>query len=81
MRRGDEFCTTSSTLSEIRYGIERPDVAAAAHYPMIVTRRVRAGTPISGFDAQIPHICRTHDAALATHNLKDFNDAGSIHGR
>lgn len=52
------------------------DAAAAAHYPMIVTRRDRAGLPIDGFDAQIASICRTHDAALATRNLKDFDDTG-----
>ncbi|MGA9692901.1 MAG: type II toxin-antitoxin system VapC family toxin [Pseudonocardiaceae bacterium] len=103
VRRGNELYTTSITLAEIRYGIERLppgrrrdllmataedvfaafeeqilpfDAAAAAHYPMIVTRRDRAGLPIDGFDAQIASICRTHDAALATRNLKDFDDTG-----
>jgi predicted nucleic acid-binding protein len=52
------------------------DAAAAAHYPVIVTRRDRAGLSIDGFDAQIASICRTHDAALATRNLKDFRDTG-----
>ncbi len=101
--RGNELYTTSITIAEIRYGIERLpdgrrkdllkataddvfaafeeqvlpfDAAAAAHYPMIVTRRDRAGLPIDGFDAQIASICRTHDAALATRNLKDFQDTG-----
>ena len=36
----------------------------------------RAGLPIDGFDAQIASICRTHDAALAMRNLKDFHDIG-----
>ncbi|MGH3755500.1 MAG: type II toxin-antitoxin system VapC family toxin [Pseudonocardiaceae bacterium] len=102
-RRGDELYTTSITLAEIRYGIERLpagrrrdllkataddvfaafedqvlpfDAAAAAHYPTIVTRRDRAGLPIDGFDAQIASICHTNDAALATRNLKDFQDTG-----
>lgn len=102
-RRGDELYTTSITLAEIRYGIERLpagrrrdlskatvddvfaafedqvlpfDAAAAAQYPMIVTRRDRAGLPIDGFAAQIASICHTHDAALATRNLKDFQDTG-----
>jgi predicted nucleic acid-binding protein len=102
-RRSNELYTTSITLAEIRYGIERLpsgrrrdllmataddvfaafeeqilpfDAAAAAHYPLIVTRRDRAGLPIDGFDAQIASICRTHDAALATRNLKDFYDTG-----
>lgn len=52
------------------------DAAAAARYPVIVTRRDRAGLPIDGFDAQIASICHTHDAALATRNAKDFQDTG-----
>ncbi|HKR51689.1 MAG TPA: type II toxin-antitoxin system VapC family toxin [Pseudonocardiaceae bacterium] len=52
------------------------DAAAAAQYPMIVTRRDCAGLPLDGFDAQIASICHTHDAALATRNLKDFQDTG-----
>jgi toxin FitB len=52
------------------------DAAAAAHYSVIVTRRDRAGLPIDGFDAQIASICHRHDAALATRNLKDFQDTG-----
>jgi predicted nucleic acid-binding protein len=102
-RRGDELYTTSITLAEISYGIERLpagrrrdllkatatdvfaafedqllpfDAAAAAHYPMIVCRRDRAGLPIDGFDAQIASICDAHHAALATRNLKDFQDTG-----
>jgi len=102
-RCGKELYTTSITLAEIRYGIERLpagrrrdllkataddvfaafedqvlpfDAAAAAHYPIIVTRRDHAGLPIDGFDAQIASICRTHDAALATRNRKDFHDTG-----
>jgi toxin FitB len=52
------------------------DAAAATHYPTIVTCRDRAGLPIDGFDAQIASICLTHDAALATHNSKDFQNTG-----
>lgn len=52
------------------------DAAAARHYPGIVIRRSRAGLPIDGFDAQIASICHTHDAALATRNVKDFQDTG-----
>jgi predicted nucleic acid-binding protein len=101
--RASELYTTSITLAEIRYGIERLpagrrrdllkvtaadvfaafadqvlpfDAAAAANYPTIVIRRDRAGLPIDGFDAQIASICHTHDAALATHNLKGFQDTG-----
>jgi len=102
-RPGDELSTTSITVAEIRYGIDRLpagrrrdllketaddvfaafadrvlpfDAAAATHYPVIVTRRDRAGLPIDGFDAQIASICRTHRATLATRNLKDFEGTG-----
>jgi len=102
VRRNDrELYTTSITLAEIRYGIERLtgghrkqllrstadevfadfeervlpfDAEAAVAYATIVSDRDRAGLPIDGFDAQIASICRTHRAALATRNSKDFQD-------
>ncbi len=52
------------------------DVAAAAEYAGIVSRRDRAGAPIDGFDAQIASICRAHGAALATRNVRDFQNTG-----
>lgn len=52
------------------------DAAAAAVYPEIVDLRDRQGLPISGYDAQIAAICRTHDARLATSNEKDFAGVG-----
>ncbi len=102
-RNARELYTTSITMAEIRYGIERLpdgrrkdllritaedvfsafaeavlpfDAAAAAEYAGIVSRRDRTGAPIDGFDAQIAAICRTHGAALATHNVKDFDATG-----
>jgi predicted nucleic acid-binding protein len=98
-----ELYTTSITLAEIRYGIERLpdgrrkdvlrttaddvftafeehvlpfDAKAAVQYATIVSDRDHAGLPIDGFDAQIAAICRTHRAALATRNLKDFQGTG-----
>ncbi len=98
-----ELYTTSITLAEIRYGIERLDdgrrkellrstaeevfadfaervlsfdVEAAVAYATVVSDRDRAGLPIDGFDAQIVSICRAHRAALATRNIKDFQDTG-----
>jgi len=50
--------------------------AAAASYAGIVSHRDRAGTPISGFDAQIAAICLIHGARLATRSVKDFQDTG-----
>jgi toxin FitB len=52
------------------------DVDAAAHYAMIVAHRDRVGLPIEGFDAQIAAICRARGAALATRNVKDFQETG-----
>jgi hypothetical protein len=52
------------------------DAAAASRYADIVVERERAGAPISGLDAQIAAICRTHRAALATRNTDDFDQLG-----
>lgn len=52
------------------------DAAAAPVYAEIVDRRDRLGAPISGYDAQIAAICRTHGASLATRNTKDFENTG-----
>ena len=50
------------------------DETAAAHYADVVVARERAGQPISAADAQIAAICRSHNALLATRNIKDFKD-------
>lgn len=52
------------------------DAVAAGHYADIVVEREHGGAPISGFDAQIAAICRTHGAALATRNADDFDRLG-----
>lgn len=52
------------------------DAAAAIHYATIVSEREQAGLPIDGFDAQIAAICRSHQATLATRNVKDFLQTG-----
>jgi len=49
------------------------DLRAAAAYADLVAQRESTGSPISGFDAQIAAICRTHLATLATRNIADFN--------
>lgn len=98
-----ELYTTSITLAEIRYGIERLpegrrkrlmqitaeqvfvsfeeqvlpfDATTAMQYAPVAGAREQAGAPIDGFEAQIASICRTYQAALATRNLKDFEDTG-----
>lgn len=52
------------------------DADAADLYARIVSHRDRTGMPIEGFDAQIAAICRTRGAALATRNVKDFEETG-----
>jgi predicted nucleic acid-binding protein len=98
-----DLYTTSITMAEIRYGIERLpeggrrellataavelftrfgehvlpfDNGAAARYGKIVADRERAGTRISGFDAQVAAVCQAHNAVLATRNGKDFTGTG-----
>ncbi|MEM5277566.1 type II toxin-antitoxin system VapC family toxin [Cupriavidus taiwanensis] len=48
------------------------DADAAVHYAALVSRRERAGRPISMADAQIAAICLNHAATLATRNTRDF---------
>lgn len=52
------------------------DLAAVDAYADVIAHRDDLGSPIDGFDAQIAAICRTHAAALATRNIKDFVDTG-----
>ena len=65
-----------STASEVFAAFEDQvlpfDSSAAPHYAEVVRGRDQIGLSIDGFDAQIASICRAHDAALATRNLKDF---------
>jgi hypothetical protein len=68
--------TTNDVFAAFKDQVLPFDATAAAHYSIIVTHREHAGLPIDGFDAQIASICRTHDAALATRNRKDFHDTG-----
>lgn len=102
-RPASELYTTSITLAEVRYGVERLadgsrklllrkaaedvfvayrgrvlsfDTEAAARYAQVMCGRERAGRPVEAFDAQIAAICRSHNAALATRNLKDFHATG-----
>jgi predicted nucleic acid-binding protein len=52
------------------------DAAAAVHYAEVVSDRERHGRPIGTADAQIAAIARSHDAALATRNVRDFEATG-----
>ena len=52
------------------------DAAAAVHYAELVAERDRNGRPIGVADGQIAAICRSHDARLATRNVRDFDATG-----
>ena len=52
------------------------DETAATFYAAIVTRREKAGRPVSIADAQIAAICLAHDATLASRKVKDFEMTG-----
>ncbi|HMJ02322.1 MAG TPA: type II toxin-antitoxin system VapC family toxin [Conexibacter sp.] len=52
------------------------DAVAAVHYAELVVERDRNGRPISLADGQIAAICRSHDARLATRNVRDFEATG-----
>jgi predicted nucleic acid-binding protein len=52
------------------------DGNAARQYATLVVARETAGRPIGAADAQIAAICRSHGAALATRNGKDFDATG-----
>jgi predicted nucleic acid-binding protein len=52
------------------------DEPAARLYAEIKAAREAAGRPISDFDAMIAAIARSHGAAVATRNTKDFEGCG-----
>lgn len=52
------------------------DRSAATTYAEIASERRASGQPISQFDAQIAAIARSRNAAIATHNTKDFINVG-----
>lgn len=54
------------------------DELASGVYAQVVAGRRRLGRPISVLDAQIAAICLSRDAALATRNVRDFEDTGVI---
>jgi hypothetical protein len=52
------------------------DEDAARMFATIVASRNAAGRPIAQFDAMIAAIARSHRAAVATRNTKDFEHCG-----
>lgn len=52
------------------------DEAAADAYASILAQRRRMGRPTGAADAMIAGIARSRGAALATRNVRDFEDCG-----
>ncbi len=52
------------------------DSPAAQAFATIMSRRRRAGKPMSQIDAQIAAIAASRGAAIATRNVQDFSDCG-----
>ncbi|MCF6262218.1 MAG: type II toxin-antitoxin system VapC family toxin [Xanthomonadales bacterium] len=50
------------------------DQAAARIYPELLTHRRNIGRPMSNFDGQIASIARANGFAVATRNIKDFEE-------
>jgi toxin FitB len=76
-RRQDQLHSSAADLFEAFTHQMLPfDALAAQHYASIANGCRRLGRPIAGFDAQIASICASHDAALATRNVKDFEHTG-----
>ncbi|KFI91804.1 PIN domain-containing protein [Bifidobacterium saguini DSM 23967] len=67
---------TAAFLDNFRYRTFDFDVESAAHYAAITASRRQAGRPIGVQDAMIAAIARSHGAAVATRNIKDFEDTG-----
>ena len=61
---------------DFRGHVEPFDKIAATHYAIVVADREKAGRPISVADAQIASVCRKLQAALATRNIRDFEQVG-----
>lgn len=59
-----------------RYAVLEFDATASEHAAAFRGHRKLRGRPVSFADAAIAGICRAHDTALATRNIRDFEGAG-----
>lgn len=76
-RRQQLAVAVSALLNDALRGRIAPfDERAARRYADVISGRERAGRPIEVLDAQIAAICRELGAALATRNIKDFEETG-----
>ena len=76
-RRRDLESALTAMIDEDLGGRVLPfDRAATRAYATIRSDRRRAGRPIAPFDAQIAAIACSRGAAVATRNVRDFEDCG-----
>ena len=76
-RRQALFAAARAIFEEDLAGRVLPfDADAASRYADIAASRRHAGRPISQIDTLIAAIVRSRGAALATRNLRDFDDCG-----
>lgn len=61
-------------LSQFEQRILSFDALAAERYGVVTAHRKSMGRPIETKDAMIASICLTHDATLATRNVRDFEE-------
>ena len=52
------------------------DLPSARLYAELMARRRELGRPMSAFDGQIASIARAHGFAIATRNVRDFEECG-----
>lgn len=77
-RRRDDLQAAAHAMFSQNFGgrILAFDEDAARWFAVISADRRQVGRPISQFDAQIAAITRAYGAALATRNVRDFEDCG-----
>lgn len=52
------------------------DARSALQYGDVMVHRRKIGRPLGTLDGQIASIARTHRMAVATHNVRDFEECG-----
>ena len=71
-RKDGLIYATTTMLDVLGYGVFSFDRNAAQLYPLIVLQRRAMGLKTEVADGQIAAIARSHRAAIATRNIKDF---------
>ena len=75
-KRRDELAKLNETALAGMAAILPFSTREAAAYGSIVAEAMSRGNDIKPFDGQIAAIAKVHRAALATRNLKDFENCG-----